>query len=76
MNTPLKVARERAKQSQAEVAKAVGIDQGNYCRIENGQQVPSPEMARRISAHFGGRIEPMEIIDPKYYVGEPNGESD
>lgn len=71
MDTPLRRARLKTAQSQAEVAKSLGIDQGHYCRIEHGHVTPAPELARRIAAHFGDRITAMEIIDPAFYM-QPN----
>lgn len=68
MITPLNVVRAKHKQTQDEVALAVGIHQGHYCRIEQGDVCPSPALARRIAAHFEDQITPMEIMDPAYYV--------
>lgn len=53
------------------VAKALGIDQGHYCRIEHGQITPAPELARRIATYFGDRVTVLEILDPAHYVQPP-----
>jgi DNA-binding XRE family transcriptional regulator len=68
VDTPLRSARLKTGQSQDQVAKALGIDQGHYCRIEHGQICPAPALARRIAAHFGDRITALEILDPAFYM--------
>ncbi|MDP9037811.1 MAG: helix-turn-helix transcriptional regulator [Acidobacteriota bacterium] len=68
MDTPLKLLRLKHGLAQREVASAIGISQGAYCRVENGEVVTSLEFAKRLVKHFGGAISVLEILDPKLYV--------
>ncbi|MDR0703200.1 MAG: helix-turn-helix domain-containing protein [Azoarcus sp.] len=79
-NSPLKNARLRHGQTLQSVAAAVGTDTGNLSRIERGRQVPSKDLAERLSQHFGGEVTETEIIWPERFadpveatVPEPGG---
>lgn len=66
--TPLRKIREKYKQSLQEVANAIDSDVGNLSRIERGLQVPSLELAEKISRHFKGKITELHILYPHRYV--------
>jgi transcriptional regulator with XRE-family HTH domain len=68
MESPLKKARRKEGKTLQSVAQAVGIDTGNLSRIERGKQVPSKELAERLSRHFGGDVTETEIIWPERFA--------
>jgi transcriptional regulator with XRE-family HTH domain len=57
---------------QRDAAEALGLDNSYYCKVENGQLVPSPEVARRIVRFFGaGRgLTEMHILYPQDYAAK------
>jgi transcriptional regulator with XRE-family HTH domain len=69
--TPLRILREKRGLTTTQVADAVGVNQGHYSRIENGQG-GSPEMAARIAEYFGREfITELHILYPERYASEP-----
>lgn len=68
MKSPLRQARERAGQTIVEVCRAVGTDQGNLSRIENGKQKASTELAEKLSKHFSGDITELQILYPERFT--------
>lgn len=66
VDTPLRKLRIRKGLTQREVAQAVGLDQGHYCRIERGEQV-SPDSAAAIAGYFGKAITELHILYPERY---------
>lgn len=74
MSSPLKKARLAADKTLQEVALGVGgLDTGNLSRIERGLQVPSKDLAEKLSAYFGGAVSETEIIYPERYPDEGSG---
>lgn len=48
----LKQLRSIAKETQQEVAAAVGVDRTTYAKYESGASEPSIEMLQRLAKHF------------------------
>ncbi len=70
MKSPLRRVREAKGQTIVEVCRAVGIDQGNLSRIENGKQRASVEVAEKLVKHFGSAITEMEILYPERFTAD------
>jgi DNA-binding XRE family transcriptional regulator len=68
MDTPLKAIRIKRGLVQQEVATAVGLSQGAYCRVENGDVVTSVDTAKKLAKFFGDAITVLEVLDPKSYT--------
>lgn len=68
MTTPLRTAREKRGLTIQQVATSVGIDPGNLSRIERGKQVPSKDLAEKLSQVFGGQVSETQIIYPERFV--------
>ncbi|AMG45503.1 XRE family transcriptional regulator [Achromobacter xylosoxidans] len=68
MTTPLRMAREQRGLTIQQVATSVGIDPGNLSRIERGKQVPSKDLAEKLSQVFGGQVSETQIIYPERFV--------
>jgi transcriptional regulator with XRE-family HTH domain len=67
METPLKKLRLRRGLTATEVAAAVGIDQAQYTRIENGAGT-TPKTAEKIVEFFGKRwINEMRVLYPERF---------
>lgn len=49
----LKQLRTTAKETQQEVATAIGVDRTTYAKYESGASEPSLEMMQRLASHFG-----------------------
>jgi transcriptional regulator with XRE-family HTH domain len=66
--TPLKSTRiaDRRKPSQQDVATAVGINQGFYSRLENGDTRVSAEIAEKLADYF--RVDVDQIFTPTEYA--------
>ena len=64
--TRLKVERMERGWSQRHVAELCETDHGNYLRIENGQQQPKAELARKLFDLFDGRVPLGAIYDPTF----------
>lgn len=67
MNTLLRNIRTATGLSTYEVAKAVGVDQSQYSRVENGKGRPSPELANRIAKYFDNAVTRDQILFPEDY---------
>ena len=68
MITPLRAEREKRDDVAAsQVAKAVGIDQSYYSKIELGKIKPSAEIAERIALYFGHAVSEMQILYPERF---------
>ena len=65
MDTPLKRARESLGITTYDVARAVGIAQSHYSRVENGQTGASPELAEKLTEFFKGSVSELEILYPQ-----------
>lgn len=63
----LKEARDKAKLSQAEVAKSCGISQPAYFDIEHGDRSPSLAVAKRLAKLFDVSLD--------WLVGTDNSEA-
>ncbi len=68
MQTPLKLARERRKMIQRDVALAVGIVRSHYGRVEAGLVGASPELAKRLCDFFGAPLTRDQILYPEEYI--------
>ncbi len=76
MTTPLRMARESRGLTIQQVATSVGIDPGNLSRIERGKQVPSKDLAERLSQVFGGQVSETQIIYPERFVSAEPGKAE
>ena len=65
--TPLKKLREARRLTQAEVAKAVDIDQGTLSKLEAGSHMPRKETALALAKYFGSAISIEQIICPERF---------
>jgi transcriptional regulator with XRE-family HTH domain len=70
MSTPLQKIRTKLKISQTEISKSVGINQGNFSRIERGIDTPTAANAEKIAEFINTRfghpiISELEILYPK-----------
>lgn len=59
----LKMLRNKAKQTQADVAKSIGVDRTTYAKYESGASEPSIEMLQRMAKHYN--------VSVGYIMGEP-----
>lgn len=67
MSTPLKRLRKARGLTAATVAAAVGINQGQYSRIENGAKT-SADTAQTIVEYFGrDSIDEVRILYPERF---------
>lgn len=71
----LKALRNKAKQTQADVAKSIGVDRTTYAKYESGASEPSIEMLQRMAKHYNVSVscimgEP-EAFDGGDYVRIP-----
>lgn len=55
-------ARRRMGLTVAEVAHAVGTDDGNMSRIDRGLQTPKRELALRLHQFFRGEVSLLHIL--------------
>ncbi len=76
MTTPLRMAREKRGLTIQQVATLVGIDPGNLSRIERGKQVPSKDLAAKLSQVYGGQVSETQIIYPERFVCAEPGQAD
>lgn len=53
INQQIQVARKNANMTQAQLAAAVGLQQGNISLIESGDRTPTVETLERLSAALG-----------------------
>ena len=68
MTTPLRKIREARGISQAEVAKAVGLAQSTYCKIEQGAPYRAQaDNAEKISRYFGGAVSEIHVLFPERF---------
>lgn len=67
LHNRLKEARDKAKLSQAEVAKQCGISQPAYFDIEHGDRSPSLAVAKRLAKLFDVSLD--------WLVGTDNSEA-
>jgi transcriptional regulator with XRE-family HTH domain len=65
--TPLRKERERRNMSATEVAKAVGINQSYYSKIERGFK-PAPDIAEKLALFFGHTVTELQILYPERYM--------
>ena len=65
--TPLLKVREAKGVSQAAVAKAVGLDQTTYCKLETAVNRGRAGNAERICQYFGGALTELHIMFPERY---------
>lgn len=63
----LKECRKRQGLSLQFVSGELGISASHLSRIERGKQVPSPNLAERLSEFFDGEIREVEILYPKRF---------
>jgi transcriptional regulator with XRE-family HTH domain len=68
LETPLKRHREQLGMTSSSVAVALGITPSHYRRVEIGETGASPELARKIAAHFGQAVTEMQILYPESYL--------
>lgn len=60
---PMKLRAARGERSQVEVAKASGLTQGGYSRIESGEQIaPSVPTAMWIAKALGVKLEDILVM--------------
>ncbi|MFC6827040.1 helix-turn-helix transcriptional regulator [Halopelagius fulvigenes] len=74
MKNDLRTRRERASMSQADLAEAVGVSRQTINAIERGRYDPSLELAFKLAAHFGCRIE--DVFEPEFADGGRREEDD
>ncbi|PRY93403.1 putative transcriptional regulator [Hasllibacter halocynthiae] len=60
----LRAHREAAGLTQAALADAVGVSRKTVNTIENGVFVPSTELALRLAAALGARVEDLFALPP------------
>lgn len=65
MTTPLRKNREKIGVTASFVAAAVGVNQSQYTRVENGTRRASPALAKRIELFFKGAVTRDEILFPE-----------
>jgi transcriptional regulator with XRE-family HTH domain len=69
----LRQARELRGMTKAEAARLVGVDRGEYCRIEarldREDRGAGATRADRIAKAFGNTVTRDQILFPKDYVG-------
>jgi transcriptional regulator with XRE-family HTH domain len=76
METPLKQLRKIRGLTASAVAAEIGIDQGQYSRIENGAKT-SAETAAKIVQFFGvGAIDELRVLYPERFVTEHSPAAD
>ncbi|MBO1013476.1 helix-turn-helix transcriptional regulator [Achromobacter sp. SD115] len=76
MTTPLRMAREKRGLTIQQVATSVDIDPGNLSRIERGKQVPSKDLAEKLSQVYGGEVTETQIIYPERFACVVPGEAE
>jgi putative transcriptional regulator len=60
----LRLARDAAGLTQAELAATLGVSRQTVISLEQGRYLPSLELALRLARHFGQRVEDLfELID-------------
>lgn len=59
---PLKSYRDEVGISAALLGERLGLTRQSIHRIENGRQVPSSEVLRRVETATGGKVTPNDII--------------
>lgn len=71
----LKVLRTKANQTQADVAKAIGVDRTTYAKYESGASEPSIEMMQRMAKHYNVSVSyimgEVEASDSSRYIRIP-----
>ena len=53
----LRTLRCESKESQQEVADAIGLKQSTYAMYESGQRIPSDENKIKLAKHFGKTVQ-------------------
>ena len=53
----LKTLREQKKETQADVAKAIGVSGGSYGMYETGERIPRDDVKVKIANHFGTTVQ-------------------
>lgn len=71
----LKALRIKASQTQADVARAIGVDRTTYAKYETGASEPSIEMLQRMAKHFNisisGILGEMDGSEGSSYIRIP-----
>lgn len=69
MPTPLYTVRKARALSLRQVADQVGSDTGNLSRIENGKQLPSPDLAEKLARLFAPQgLTELQLFYPQRYL--------
>ncbi|MCZ4065473.1 helix-turn-helix transcriptional regulator [Oxalobacter aliiformigenes] len=63
----LKECRKKHGLSLQLVSDELNISVSHLSRIERGRQVPSPDLAERLSDFFHGEVSEMEILYPQRF---------
>ena len=71
MTTPLRIEREKNELTTREVARALGVNQSQYSRVENGKRRPSPDLANRLAKYFRNKVTRDQILFPEDYMRPP-----
>jgi transcriptional regulator with XRE-family HTH domain len=70
----LRTFRKEHGLTQEQLADRIGgISVGSLSRLENGDQWPSAEMARRIMEATDGKVTPNDFLNS--FAGQPNSDS-
>ena len=65
----LKEIRKKAKKSQLEVAKAIGISQQNLCRYENEQYQPDIQLLIKLAKYYDVSLDYLCESPSENYIG-------
>lgn len=63
MKNSIRVERAKLRETQQNLADAVGITRQSVHAIENEKYVPSAVLAIKIARHFGVKVEDIFFID-------------
>ena len=65
-HSTLKEAREGSGKTAQEIAEAAGVSRASLYRIEDGDQLPSRPVARKLFRLYRGRVPLALIYDPEF----------
>jgi putative transcriptional regulator len=59
----LKELRNKKQETQQKTANAIHIDRSLYSHYENGIRMPRIDVAKKIAAHFGVKVDQIKFIN-------------
>lgn len=63
MKNSIRVERARVRETQQDLADAIGVSRQSIFAIENNKYIPSTALAMKIARHFGVTVEDIFTLE-------------